>query len=69
MDGPTRAESCYVFERCRLDPVSRTLTRDGQKVPLQGRLFDVLLYLVHNAGPGGAARGTAERDLALPQRG
>jgi DNA-binding response OmpR family regulator len=41
MDGPTRADGCYVFERCRLDPVSRTLTRDGQKVPLQGRLFDV----------------------------
>jgi TolB-like protein/DNA-binding winged helix-turn-helix (wHTH) protein/tetratricopeptide (TPR) repeat protein len=50
MDGPTHADGCYVFERCRLDPVSRTLMRDGQKVPLQGRLFDVLLYLVRNAG-------------------
>jgi TolB-like protein/DNA-binding winged helix-turn-helix (wHTH) protein/tetratricopeptide (TPR) repeat protein len=50
MDGPPLPDGCYVFERCRLDPIGRILARDGQKAKLQGRLFDVLLYLVQNAG-------------------
>jgi serine/threonine-protein kinase len=50
MDGQVPAECCYVFDSCRLDPVSRTLTRDGQTAKLHGQPFDVLLYLVRNAG-------------------
>ncbi len=49
MDGPVHQEGMFVFERCRLDPVSRTLTRDGVRIALQPRLFDTLLYLVRNA--------------------
>jgi len=40
----------YVFERCRLDPVSCTLTLDGARINLRPRLFDTLLYLVQNPG-------------------
>jgi DNA-binding winged helix-turn-helix (wHTH) protein/TolB-like protein len=49
MDGAAH-HGVFVFERCRLDPVSRTLTRDGARITLQPRLFDVLLYLVQNPG-------------------
>jgi len=50
MDGPIHQEGVFVFERCRLDPVSRTLSRDGARIVLQPRLFDTLLYLVQNPG-------------------
>jgi DNA-binding winged helix-turn-helix (wHTH) protein len=39
-----------VFGRFRLDPVRRTLTRDGAPITLSSRVFDALLYLVGNAG-------------------
>jgi TolB-like protein/DNA-binding winged helix-turn-helix (wHTH) protein len=31
-----------------LDPIGRTLSRDGQRLPLTARLFDMLLYLVEH---------------------
>lgn len=57
-DGPSIAEATETiapdvlrFERCRLDPVARQLTRDGVPVPLSGRLFETLLCV---AGARGA---------------
>lgn len=50
MDGAIHQQGMFVFERCRLDQVSRTLTRDGVRVTLEPRLFDMLLYLVQNPG-------------------
>jgi serine/threonine-protein kinase len=50
MDGPIRPEGVYLFAQFRLDPVTRTLTRDGAKVPLAARLFDTLLFLVESQG-------------------
>jgi TolB-like protein/DNA-binding winged helix-turn-helix (wHTH) protein/Tfp pilus assembly protein PilF len=50
MDAATPPERVYAFERFQLDPVGRTLTRDGVRIPLPARLFDTLLYLVENAG-------------------
>jgi DNA-binding winged helix-turn-helix (wHTH) protein len=38
------------FGEFHLDPASRTLTRNGVPVPLQPKLFDVLHYLVQQAG-------------------
>jgi len=43
MDGPLHPEGVFLFERCRLDPISRTLTRDGAHIPMPSRLFDTLL--------------------------
>ncbi len=40
----------YAFGPFRLDPVGRTLVRDGQKVSLTPRVFDLLLCLLENAG-------------------
>jgi serine/threonine-protein kinase len=48
MDAPARLAGIYCFEKFRLEPISRTLTRDGQRVPIAPRLFDTLLYLVEN---------------------
>lgn len=50
MDGAQSPGSYYLFEFCRLDTVSRTLTRRGVRVPLPARLFDILLLLVENNG-------------------
>jgi len=50
VDGAVHQQRVFVFERCRLDPISRTLTRDGARIGLQPRLFDTLLYLVQNPG-------------------
>jgi serine/threonine-protein kinase len=50
MDGPIRPEGVYLFEQFRLDPVSRTLTRNDARVPLAARLFDTLLFLVESQG-------------------
>lgn len=36
------------FARCRLDPLSRELFRDGQAVPIEHRVFDLLVYLVEH---------------------
>jgi len=40
----------YRFEEFELHPGRRTFTRRGEKVPLAPKSFDVLLYLVANAG-------------------
>jgi TolB-like protein/DNA-binding winged helix-turn-helix (wHTH) protein len=45
-----RTGATYVFGGFRLDPVRRTLTRDGVPIALSSRVFDTLLYLVGNAG-------------------
>jgi TolB-like protein/DNA-binding winged helix-turn-helix (wHTH) protein/Tfp pilus assembly protein PilF len=50
MDGATPPAGIYAFERFQLDSISRTVTRDGVRVPLPARLFDTLLYLVEHAG-------------------
>jgi DNA-binding winged helix-turn-helix (wHTH) protein/tetratricopeptide (TPR) repeat protein len=50
MDRPTRQTSIYVFGRFRLDAARRRLTHDGQPVALTPTVFDLLLYLVANAG-------------------
>jgi len=50
MDALVHHQGMFVFERCRLDPVSRTLTRDGARITLQPRLFDTLLYMAQHPG-------------------
>jgi TolB-like protein/DNA-binding winged helix-turn-helix (wHTH) protein/tetratricopeptide (TPR) repeat protein len=50
MDGPVHQQGIYRFEQCRLNPVSRALSRNGAPVPLRSRLFDTLLFLVQNPG-------------------
>jgi len=48
MDVLFREKGTYRFGPFRLDPVRRTLLRDGDRVPLTARLFDTLLYLVEH---------------------
>jgi DNA-binding winged helix-turn-helix (wHTH) protein/TolB-like protein len=48
MDVLFREKGTYSFGPFRLDPVRRTLLRDGDRVPLTARLFDTLLYLVEH---------------------
>ena len=48
MDVFQREKGVYTFERFRLDPVRRTLLRDGLPLKLGARLFDALLYFVIN---------------------
>lgn len=40
----------YEFGEYRLDPAERLLQRSGQAIPLQPKLFDLLLALVERAG-------------------
>lgn len=40
----------YEFDRYEIDPANRILMREGEVVPLTGRVFDVLLVLVENPG-------------------
>jgi DNA-binding winged helix-turn-helix (wHTH) protein len=40
----------YEFASFRLDIKKRRLTRDGEVVPLTPKEFDVLFFLVENAG-------------------
>ncbi|MFW5876686.1 MAG: alpha/beta fold hydrolase [Myxococcota bacterium] len=40
----------YRFGPFRLEPEERRLCRDGQAVPMQGKVFDLLLLLVRRAG-------------------
>lgn len=44
------AGSVYRFGHCELNAVLRTLHVDGQKIDLQPRVFDLLLYLVERPG-------------------
>ena len=46
----TPIEPKLAFGPYRLAPSSRTLSRNGQPVPLNGRAFDLLLALVERAG-------------------
>ena len=48
MDVSTRDRGVFLFGPFRLDPVRRTLMRDGVPVSLAPRLFDTLLHLVAN---------------------
>jgi serine/threonine-protein kinase len=48
MDVPVTGQTAYVFGPFRLDPVRRTVTRDGVALKLAPRLFDTLLFLVQN---------------------
>jgi len=48
MDVLFRTQGAYRFGPFRLDPVGRILTRDGEPVPLQARLFDTLQYLAEH---------------------
>lgn len=41
---------CYQFGPFRLDPSARALERDGQRVPITGKVFDALVILVENHG-------------------
>jgi DNA-binding winged helix-turn-helix (wHTH) protein len=43
MDVLFREKGTYRFGPFLLDPVRRTLLRDGDRVPLTARLFDTLL--------------------------
>jgi TolB-like protein/DNA-binding winged helix-turn-helix (wHTH) protein len=50
MDIFSQQNGVYIFGPFRLDPVRRTLLRDGVPVKLGARLFGTLLYLVENHG-------------------
>jgi len=40
----------YEFGQCRLEDTQRVLTREGQRVPLPPKTFDLLLFLVRGSG-------------------
>jgi DNA-binding winged helix-turn-helix (wHTH) protein len=40
----------YAFDNFEVDPANRLLLRDGQVVPLTGKVFDVLLVFAENPG-------------------
>ena len=46
----TRAATVHDFGDCRLDTTARTFTRAGKDVPLSPKEFELLAYLVANAG-------------------
>ena len=46
----TRTATVHDFGDCRLDTTARTFTRAGQDVPLSPKEFELLAYLVANAG-------------------
>jgi TolB-like protein/DNA-binding winged helix-turn-helix (wHTH) protein/Tfp pilus assembly protein PilF len=50
MDVSVKDRGVYAFGPFRLDPVRRTLTRDGTPVKLAARLFETLLYLIEAQG-------------------
>ena len=41
---------CYEFDEFRLDARRRSLSKNGEKVPLSARNFDLLLFMVENGG-------------------
>jgi len=48
---PASHDTVYVFEGLCLEPARRSLTAaDGTAVPLNGKPFDVLVYLLQHAG-------------------
>src|SRR5262245_13769219 len=40
----------YEFGACRVDDTQRVLTREGQRVPLPPKTFELLLFLVRQPG-------------------
>jgi DNA-binding response OmpR family regulator len=48
--GPGGTAEVHAFGDCRLDCASRTLMRAGREVPLSPKEFELLAYLVQNAG-------------------
>ena len=46
----TRTAAVHDFGDCRLDTTARTFTRAGKDVPLSPKEFELLAYLVANAG-------------------
>jgi DNA-binding winged helix-turn-helix (wHTH) protein/tetratricopeptide (TPR) repeat protein len=48
MDTP--AKRIYEFDRFRVDPGARLLTRDARPIPLPPKAFDLLLMMVSNSG-------------------
>ncbi len=40
----------YRFDEFELDPSSRTFSRDGERIPLFPKAFEILIYLVANPG-------------------
>jgi DNA-binding winged helix-turn-helix (wHTH) protein/tetratricopeptide (TPR) repeat protein len=50
MDGSGATGRVFLFAGFRLDPESRTLTRDGVPVPLTPMVFSALVLLVERAG-------------------
>src|SRR5262245_2220615 len=48
---PDETSACiYEFGYFRIDPLERTLLRDGKPIPLPPKSFDVLAVLVQNSG-------------------
>jgi Tol biopolymer transport system component/DNA-binding winged helix-turn-helix (wHTH) protein len=47
--APLHARRFYAFGPFRLDPANRLLLRDGQPLPLTGKVSDLLLYFVENS--------------------
>lgn len=41
---------CYEFGEFRLDARRRSLSKNGEKVPLPARNFDLLVYMIENSG-------------------
>ncbi len=50
MNALSSEPGIYACGAFRLDPIQRVLFYDETPVPLQGRLFDLLLYLLRNPG-------------------
>lgn len=48
LDGGNQGYGVFTFGSFRLDPVSRTLLQNGNRLHLPARLFDTLLYLVEH---------------------
>jgi DNA-binding winged helix-turn-helix (wHTH) protein/tetratricopeptide (TPR) repeat protein len=49
-ENSRRTGVSYEFDGFRLDPANRRFTRAGQRIPLSGRAFDLLLMLVQRPG-------------------
>lgn len=40
----------YAFDNFEIDPANRILLREGETVPVTGKVFDILLVLIENSG-------------------
>jgi DNA-binding winged helix-turn-helix (wHTH) protein len=43
-------QQIFEFDKFRLDPMNRTLLRDGRPVALPAKAFDILVVLVESGG-------------------